>query len=195
MLGIFLDTETTGLDFRSHYPIEIAIKIVDLSQGEEKGQYQSNIAISDENWLQRDPGAIAINGFSRDELLNAKDIKKVSSEIIDFFTSLRIVRGTSVFICQNPSFDRAFFSLIVETYEQEKRQWPYHWLDLASMYWVRSVREWISEEELKKGFVLSKDQIAKRLGLPTEQKPHRAMNGVDHLLKCYEAVVGFPSKR
>ncbi|MDE3048090.1 MAG: hypothetical protein KGI83_07075, partial [Verrucomicrobiota bacterium] len=38
----------------------------------------------------------------------------------------------------------------------------------------------------------SKDLIAQQYALPGEEKPHRAMNGVRHLLLCYQAVVGFP---
>ena len=41
---------------------------------------------------------------------------------------------------------------------------------------------------------LSKDKIAGAFALASEEKPHRARNGVNHLLLCYEAVVGFPEK-
>ncbi len=192
MQGIFLDIETTGLDFRKHSPVEIALSIIDLRQGTKIASYSSLIALSNEEWSKRDPSAISINGFTQQELDNAKDMRAVGSEIIELFTSVGIQRGKSLFICQNPSFDRAFFSLIVATYEQEKRHWPYHWLDLASMFWVRAVREWVLPEDIDKGFSVSKDQIAARLGLASEPKPHRAMNGVQHLLACYEGVVGFP---
>jgi oligoribonuclease len=40
----------------------------------------------------------------------------------------------------------------------------------------------------------SKDKIAIAHSLPREQQPHRAMNGVKHLMLCYCAVVGFPKK-
>jgi DNA polymerase-3 subunit epsilon/oligoribonuclease len=39
----------------------------------------------------------------------------------------------------------------------------------------------------------SKDAIASHYHLPAEEKPHRAMNGVNHLFICYQAVVGFSS--
>lgn len=192
MIGIFLDIETTGLDFRKHSPVEIAVVLVDLRSGTELGKYCSLIALTNEEWAKRDLNAISINGFTKEELSAAKDLSNVSAEITELFTHMGVVRGNALFICQNPSFDRAFFSLIVATYEQEKRLWPYHWLDLASMFWVRAVREWVQPEEIDAGFSVSKDKIAARLGLPPEAKPHRAMNGVQHLLSCYKAVVGFP---
>jgi DNA polymerase-3 subunit epsilon/oligoribonuclease len=41
------------------------------------------------------------------------------------------------------------------------------------------------KSEFFKEMSLSKDAIAARLGLPPEEKPHRALNGVAHLLACY----------
>ena len=40
----------------------------------------------------------------------------------------------------------------------------------------------------------SKDSIAEYYGIEKEKKPHRAQNGVDHLLLCYETIIGFPYK-
>ncbi len=37
---------------------------------------------------------------------------------------------------------------------------------------------------------LSKDKIAKFYNLPPEEKPHRALRGVEHLIECYKAAVG-----
>ena len=106
-----------------------------------------------------------------------------------------MIRKKAVFICQNPSFDRGFFSQLIDPDTQEDLNWPYHWLDLASMYWA------ISMDKAKKQNCpfpwetgISKDLIASHYNLPAEDKPHRAMNGVDHLLICYEAVVGFPGR-
>ncbi|HEY5234979.1 MAG TPA: 3'-5' exonuclease, partial [Rhabdochlamydiaceae bacterium] len=89
-------------------------------------------------------------------------------------------------------FDRIFFSQLVDPDIQESLNWPYYWLDLASMYWAKSIRKgkqdpkhypWVT------GF--SKDRIAAVYHLPAEEHPHQAMNGVDHLLLCYEKVIGF----
>ena len=107
-----------------------------------------------------------------------------------------IKRGEAVFICQNPSFDRIFFSQLIDVDTQEKLLWPYHWLDLASMYWAEAIRKAKGGEEKYPWMTgCSKDKIATALELPKEVKPHRAMNGVNHLLLCYESVVGFPEKK
>lgn len=192
MLGIFLDTETNGLNAHIHKVLEIAFKIVDLRTGERKADYQTIVQLPFEAWEKSDPESLRINGFTWEKLKNGRSPRHAAQEIIDLFTQWNIRRKLAVFICQNPSFDRAFFSQLIDPSTQELLSWPYHWLDLASMFWA------VSMDQARKGqgpppweIHLSKDAIADHYLLPPEEKPHRAMNGVSHLLLCYQAVVGF----
>ncbi len=194
MLGIFLDLETTGLDSFIHRVIEIALRICDLNSGEELASYQRIVRHTISVWKQSDPESLKINGFNPDLAHTGLREDQVRSEIKSIFQSLGISRGKAVFICQNPSFDRAFFSQIIPAYTQENLQWPYHWLDLASMYWARQMDEGWRNQGIPTEVNFSKNHIAKQYGLPNEELPHRAMNGVDHLITCYRAVVGFPKK-
>ncbi|MGE5196802.1 MAG: exonuclease domain-containing protein [Anaerolineae bacterium] len=193
MLGIFLDTETNGLNPNRHKIIEIAYKILDVNTAELQADFQAVILHSKEDWEKSDPESLKINGFTWDELSHGDAKEEVASRIVVQFQQLGIKRGGAVFICQNPSFDRAYFSQLIDVDTQEKLFWPYHWLDLASMYWARTIDQakfdpkWLP---WKTG--LSKDKIAAACHLPPENKPHRAINGVNHLILCYEAIVGFP---
>jgi oligoribonuclease len=194
VIGVFLDTETNGLNSARHKILEIAFKIVDLSTGKFKEEYQSLVAQPIEAWEKSDRESLRVNGFSWEEISKGKTPKHVSQAIIDIFTRHEIKRKKAVFICQNPSFDRVFFSQLIDADTQEMLNWPYHWLDLASMYWAVSIRKAKQEKSpLPWETGLSKDLIASQYQLPGEEKPHRAMNGVDHLLLCYKAVVGFPN--
>jgi oligoribonuclease len=196
MLGIFLDQETTGLDSYRHGLLEVAFKIISLRTGEVKASFQSVVRQSEEAWERRDLESIAVNGFSWEEVVQGASAGEIRKQIISIFESIPIRKGKAVFICQNPSFDRAFFSHLIDVYSQEKLNWPYHWLDFASMYWalqVKQARE--TEKELPDQISLSKDTIAQNFLLPKEDKPHRAMQGVDHLLLCYQNVVGFPERK
>jgi DNA polymerase-3 subunit epsilon/oligoribonuclease len=196
MLGIFLDQETTGLSSQKHRVLELAIRIIDLSSGLEQGRYCSVIAEPQEEWDARDPMSILVNGFTFEEVLRGKPLGQVSREVIELMANMGIRRGQAVFICQNPSFDRPFFGQIVDPYLQERLFWPYHWLDLASMFWALEVKKSALEHSFKLDeTALSKDAIAKTLNLPAEAKPHRAMQGVDHLVLCYRHVVGFPLEK
>lgn len=195
MLNIFLDIETTGLDSRKHAPIDIGVKIFDPVSGILKGEYQTLIKQSEEVWKASDPESLRINGYTFEEISKGKSPDRVGKEIQELFMLCGIQRGQAVFVCQNPSFDRPFFAQLVDVYVQEKLNWPYHWLDLASMYWAGVVLKSLEAgEAFPKLVSLSKNSIASAYGLPPEASPHRAMNGVDHLVKCYEVVLGVKFK-
>jgi oligoribonuclease len=195
VLGIFLDTETNGLNFLVHRPLEIAFKILDLTTKSCKAEYSQILSITPEEWAVSDPESLRLNGFTWEMTSKGKTRASVAEEIKQCFQATGIKRGKAVFICQNPSFDRAFFAQLINPEIQEKLAWPYHWLDLASMYWAESMRAgrkdpahypWVTG--------VSKDKIAAHYRLPAERVPHRAIGGVDHLIACYEAVVGFPAE-
>ncbi|MCE2982587.1 MAG: 3'-5' exonuclease [Parachlamydia sp.] len=192
MLGIFLDIETTGLDIALHRVLEIAFKIVDLQTGAEAFTYQSIVRQPYEIWQKRDLSSIQINGFNWEKIQLGQEEQAVSKEIIQIFSDIKVERGKAFYICQNPAFDRSFFSQLVDVYTQEKNNWPYHWLDFASMHWALRVKEWkLQSRPFPKEIHLSKNVIAQENHLPIENTPHSALNGVNHLILCYSTVVGF----
>lgn len=192
MRAIFLDLETSGLDYYHHRVLEIAFKMVDVHSGREEYAYHSIVKQPWAIWEQRDPSSVAVNGFTWEKTLSGKDEHVIGQEIVKIFTDLKVERGKVVYICQNPAFDRSFFSQLVSVYTQEKCHWPYHWLDFASMYWALQVKKMAQEHHsLPSEMNLSKNVIAQQFQLPPESDPHTAMNGVDHLILCYRTIVGF----
>jgi DNA polymerase-3 subunit epsilon/oligoribonuclease len=196
VLGIFLDSETNGLNSGKHKIIEIALRIIDIETGEEKDSFEAVVFQTFDDWQQSDLDSLQVNGFTWDEVSFGKKSDTIASEIKALFAKHDIKRGRAVFICQNPSFDRSFFSQIIDPDTQEQLLWPYHWLDLASMFWASRMKKTAEDRgpfPWETGF--SKDKIASFYQLGPEKKPHRAMNGVFHLILCYQAVIGFPSKK
>ena len=55
MLGIFLDSETNGLDVRKHRIIELAYKIIDVETGEVIDTLDTPLFIPFEEWKKSDP--------------------------------------------------------------------------------------------------------------------------------------------
>lgn len=191
MLGVFLDLETTGLDPSRHRVVEVGLRILDLFTGESHGQFTSVVRQPIEVWERHDPNSIAVNGFTWEEALRGRAETEVSKDIISLLSAADIQRGKAVFICQNPAFDRAFFGQLIPIYTQESLRWPYHWLDFASMHWALKIKAYTSGNiPWPDAMVLSKDSIAAEYSLPPEVKPHRALNGVNHLIQCYSKVVG-----
>jgi oligoribonuclease len=196
VLGIFLDSETSGLHFHTHRIIEIALQIVDILDGQVLDTFESVVLTTPDEWKQSDPESLKVNGFTWEEVSKGASPSDVGVKIQEVFANNQIQRNKALFICQNPSFDRAFFSQLVDPSLQEKLLWPYHWLDLASMYWASAIQrgaDGTGNYPWETG--LSKDKIATTYSLPKEKQPHRAMNGVAHLLLCYKAVVGFPHSK
>jgi oligoribonuclease len=184
MFGIFLDIEATGLDPNQHRTIDFAFIIINLRSGQERVRYTTLVSQPSDVWDKKDPKSSDVHGLDFETIKSGKIESVISKEVIEIFNSLKIQRDNSVYICQNPSFDRSFFSQIVPVYEQEFFLWPYHWLDLASFFWALKYESLISRN--KPLTLLCKDKIAQELGLPKEKHPHRAINGVEHLLACYQ---------
>lgn len=194
MLLIFLDTETTGLDPDKHRTLEIAYKVIEAQSDRTVLSYATIVSQPAEVWAEADAESLTVNGFTWEETLRGKTEKVVESEILNDLNYLQLGKKGGVFICQNPSFDRAFFTQIIHADIQRHHGWPYHWLDLASMYWgVRFSQDPNFVKQLKEAD-LSKNNIAEYFGIEEEKNPHRAMNGVDHLLACYRALFNVPTR-
>jgi oligoribonuclease len=183
MKAVFVDIETTGLDVSRHVAIDIALIVVDLNDYSYMHEYTSCIACDADHWWYSDPKALEVNGYnSLNHSKIAKDDWIVSEEIEKFLIEHEIVNGKAFFICQNPSFDRPFFLQIICHDRQIEMNLPYHWLDLASMYWIKFFgsfhpipSSYCIVPELAHEISLSKDSIAKHLGIPCESKPHKAI--------------------
>lgn len=190
--GIFIDIETTGLDPTRHRTLEVACQLIDLTNGQQRGAYHRVVKQPIEVWERSDRVSLSVNGFQWEDLAVGLEESEVADEIIALFKQLQVARGKAFFIAQNPTFDRAYFSQLVPVYRQEQLNFPYHWLDFASMYWALRVQQLRANPALLQDETsLSKDTIAKEYGLPPEPQPHRAMNGVEHLVQCYSRVVGW----
>src|SRR5690242_20614290 len=143
-----------------------------MRTGKELDRYESVIFQPQDVWQLSDPASLKVNGISLEEVSQGKEAGVVSMEITNLFQRNNIRRGSAVFICQNPSFDRIFFSQLIDPDVQESLKWPYYWLDLASMYWAESMR--VGKQNPHKlpwetGF--SKDKIAAVYQLPSEVNP------------------------
>lgn len=190
MLLIFLDAEMSGLNPERHRLLEIAYVIVDAATGRRVHSYSAILRQPKEVWERSDPESLKVNGFTWEKVLTGITEKTCASEIINDFTSVGLTEKTGAFICQNPSQDRIFFNQLISVDLQEELGWPYHWLDLASMYWaVRHIEDKKEARQIKEGG-LSKNKIAAHYGVPPEAMPHTALGGVNHLLACYEALFG-----
>nr|QBK86850.1 MAG: exonuclease [Marseillevirus LCMAC103] len=190
--AIALDTETTGLDPLHNHVVEIAFQLVDTETGRRLDSYQNVVALTEAEWAQAAPKALAVNGFTWAEV-RSRGVPRdtIRSDICAFFAKHHLTASTAFFLCQNPSFDKSFFVQLCPADVQRKWTFPYHWYDLSSMNWALEARAIARGEKDPYAICTSKDGIAWSHGLDREAAPHRAMNGVDHMLAIYEKIVGF----
>src|ERR1700728_4539724 len=114
MWGIFLDIETTGLSSLRHRALEIAIRLVDLRTGEALAALSLGIRQPLEVWQQASPDSLLVNGYTWEKCCQGIPEADAADQIISFLAHWTIHRSNSVFICQNPSFDRGFFSQLID---------------------------------------------------------------------------------
>lgn len=171
-------------------PLEVCVKALSVGESDDLSQLFSEcfLLYYDDYFIANylDIGT-KFHGINKNDIKNGIDICKARSVLTNHFIQHNINRNNSIFLCQNPSFDRAFFHQIISSKLSEELMLPYHWLDLASMFWAKKEMK----NSYKKDFcfnVLSKDFIAGQLGIFPESKPHRAEAGVDHLIQCYMAL-------
>jgi DNA polymerase-3 subunit epsilon/oligoribonuclease len=177
---IFIDIETTGTDFYLHMPLEICVRCTnqDLSVVFE---YNTLLKCSKYDWSNADKKALNVNGIKYKDVENAECYESCTYFIKNLFATYFVFPSfCHAFVSQNPSFDRFFLTKIMGP--DNMVDLPYHWLDLASMYYAKN---YPSLNQMS----LSKDYIAKSLEIEPESKPHRAINGVDHLMKCYNKLI------
>jgi len=184
MKAIFLDIETNGLNFDLHVPLEIGVIGTDFRTTTPLFTYNSFIQCSKQDWDRSQEKALEVNGITFEDVKDAPTYFHVMNEIESLLKLHKIICKHAFIICQNPSFDRPFFHKIVPEDHMRNLNFPYHWLDLASMYWMKFFYDKSHIPELS----LSKDAIAKSLDLPSEIKPHRAFNGAKHLMDCYNSL-------
>lgn len=193
--AIALDSETTGFDPTKNHLLEIALKIVDTTSGVIVDSYESVVELSDYEWSQSNPNSLRFNGFTKQEMREkGKPREEIVAKIAEIFERHKIRKGNDFFLCQNPTFDRPFFAQLFSEERQQELGIPYHWLDLASMFFASEMIKINSGEIEPYNILCGKDAIAEKLGLPPEEVPHRAMNGVDHMLLIYRHIIGYPTK-
>lgn len=181
MIAVFIDVETTGLDLYRDRLLEVGLIVVDLVQNKVVNTYEA--LILGPGPLEQTSGH-HINQITTLEMINeGKTEEQVAHEIEQILIEHAVFMHHGFFVCQNPVFDYYFTRPLFGLMRTSIRAWPYHWLDLASMYWIKLGHK--SEYPVK----LTKNNIARQLDLDTEAEPHRALNGALHLLECYNELM------
>jgi oligoribonuclease (3'-5' exoribonuclease) len=159
---IFLDTETTGLDYGRHEIWEIAWAIND-------GPITERVLVH--SLKMADPKALDLNGYFR---RHAGAIPRSDGPWVDL--DVRQILAGNTIVCANPTFDRIFMYL----------RWgyePYHYrsIDVESMAML--VFEWDRPRGLKD---VAAELRSRSWDIP--EPDHTAGKDVEVLRACYDAL-------
>ena len=165
---IVVDTETTGIDSDRHSIVSIGA--VDFLHPERRFYEECRIwdgaIISDE--------ALAINGYTREQVTDPNK-QSVEELLRRFVTWVEESEGHTV-MGQNPIFDLSFLDESAERYHIQL-PFPHRSLDQHSICFAHMIARGITPPTIKKHSGLNSDLIMEYVGIPSEPKPHIAING------------------
>lgn len=165
---IVLDVETTGIDPDRHSIVSIGA--VDFLHPERKFYEECKIwdgaIISDE--------AMAVNGYTIEQVTDPN--KKSLEEILKMFFKWVLESESHTIMGHNPIFDLSFLDESAERYHLEL-PFPHRSLDQHSVCFAHMLAHGITPPTHNKRSDLNSDKIMEYVGIPTEPKPHIALNG------------------
>lgn len=121
--------------------------------------------------------AIAINGFSREEIAHGATGRKSEAELITAFVAWATDRpGNRTLVAQTPSFDRDF---VRAACGRAAIEYPFaaRTIDTHTMGWLHMVQSGVTPPEKNLHSALNLDGVLQYCGIPEEQKPHNALTG------------------
>lgn len=165
------DVETTGLDFAIQEIVEIGLVVVDQKTLEILDTF--DVKVKPEHIETANEFALNLNGYNETDWKNAITLKEAMS-IYGEKTK------DAIFCAHNMTFD---WSFIFEAFRKTgiKNQMDHHRIDLFTMIWMK-----FRNSSFEK---FSLNEAAKRLGVPEEPIPHRAINGTMTAYEIYKKLV------
>lgn len=174
---MFVDLETTGLDVNKHEILEVACLLVDGKTFKIKSKYYSKVKPTHIETATKE--GLRIAQYNEDRWKEAKNIKTVLKEIVDFAPNA-MVAGWKV------DFDWNFLEKGIRKFKI-KHSFDYHLIDVISLgylyLWKKNKLEW-----------LSLGTVAKELGIPIHPKHHEgeghgAMEDIEATYKVFIKLV------
>lgn len=165
---IALDVETTGMS-PTHCSI---VSLGALDTDNPHNQFYEECGVSPEAHIYDE--ALAVHGFSREELLRGE--KQSESTLIQNFFAWALEVEDRTIIAQNPSFDHDFIRLAGERAHLE---FPFakRTLDIHSLVWLHMEKAGVEQPVSRHHSLINLDFALRYCGIPEEPRPHNALTG------------------
>lgn len=167
---IITDIETTGLNHRENEIIEIGALKVHQQTLQVLDEFErKTIFLKPELFTE---SAKRVNGYKKEDWENAIYLPEAIINYSDFGKD-------GIFVAHNVTFDWSFIEEAFYKFSIDNKL-DYHRIDLPSIIWA------ISEPMDR----FSLDAVCEKLGIPKEEKPHKAINGAKQILKVLRKLKG-----
>lgn len=166
---IALDVETSGLD-----PLTCSIvSLGAVDTDEPENQFYEECSVWEGAHLSDE--ALAINGFSREEVTSAE--RKPEAELIKAFVAWATDRVENrTLVAQNVSFDHDFVRSACQRAGIES-PFSKRAIDIHSITWLHMVHKGVPQPTGKHHSLINLDFALRYVGVPEEPRPHNALTG------------------
>lgn len=168
---IVLDVESSGLVPEKHSILSLgALDLEDpTNQFYEECQVWEGAEIEDE--------ALAINGFSREEVMGQGSNKQTEAGLIASFVAWAMDRPKDrTLAAQNVTFDRLFVEAACKRAGLES-PFAHRTIDVHSLVWLHMVERGITPPTKNSHSGIDLTAALSYVGVPEEPKPHNALTG------------------
>ena len=165
---IVLDVETTGTEPTKHSLVSIGA----LDFNNPQDQFYAECRIWDGAHV--DPVALTVNGFTEAEIRDPA--KETEAEIVARFYAWLQNKQNHTIAGQNPSFDLGFV-LAAGQRAGLNISLPRRTVDLHTLAYFHIVHRGLEIPLKNSRTNIDSDYIMAYVGIPTEPKPHKALNG------------------
>lgn len=165
---IVLDLEMTGVNPWKNGIVSIGA--VDLE--DPKREFYRECKIRE--GVHVDKEALEVNGFTEEEINDQS--KKTEKEVIEELFEWIMESKNHTIAGQNPFFD-VFFIQYASQIHNINFPLAHRSIDLHSVCFTHMIKNGITPPEEKGRTALNSDKIMAYVGIPSEPKPHNALNG------------------
>lgn len=170
---LVIDVETTGLDRYRNSIVSIGGIIIPKTPRDTIYHFYNEARIWSE--AEIDDRALEINGFTKDEITNSP-IKFPQQQMLENLVHFAHLSGDMTIWGHNARFDCEFINTSLQR-EGIDFSFGHRTLDQHTLAYVRHIDAGLEIPLKDKRSNLGEDPISEFVGIPSEPKPHNALNG------------------
>ncbi len=166
---LIVDVEASGTEAKKHSIVSVGA--LDFSQP--SNRFYEECRVWDGAHIM--DGALAVNGFTKKELLDPK--KQTEADLVKSFLHWSDSLGERTLVGQNVSFDRDFLKAAAERAGHTEWPFAYRTIDTHTLCYMHMINRGLQPPVRHRRSALDLDAVLNYCGIPEEPQPHNALTG------------------